>query len=138
MAPTSAEGWIATANARLADAGAMLPARFNSVGSVYLAGYAVECSLKAYLQRIGKAFPSYGSEGHNLKALWQASGFQLRDIGGVGGERTFYVDSWDTGLRYESEVRLSLQVSDLVAGARGLVSLIQTRVRRVQYRRGSV
>ena len=137
MTPTGAEGWIAAANARLADARAMLPARCNSVGSVYLAGYAVECILKAYLQRIGKGFPRYGSEGHNLKALWQASGFRLREIGDIAGERTFYLDSWDTALRYESEVLLSLQVSELVDGASGLVSFIQTHARR-GYRRGSV
>jgi len=32
-----------------------------------MAGYAIECSLKAYLQREGKPFPTSGSEGHNLK-----------------------------------------------------------------------
>ena len=47
--PQTYQDWRETAMERAADADAMLPERKESIGSVYMAGYAVECMLKAYL-----------------------------------------------------------------------------------------
>jgi hypothetical protein len=45
MAPNTAQDWITVANERAADAEAMLSSRQDSVGPVYMVGYAIECSL---------------------------------------------------------------------------------------------
>ena len=47
MIPTTSNEWIAVANERAADAEAIKTTRNDSVGPVYLAGYAIECGLKA-------------------------------------------------------------------------------------------
>lgn len=130
MTPTTAGGWIAVANERAADAEAMKTQRATSVGPVYMAGYAIECSLKALLQRQGKSFPSYGQEGHNLRGLWEASGFRLSDLHDLNGTKAFFIRQWSTDLRYESSLVGSLQVAELVDGARDLTGWIQARVRR--------
>jgi len=77
-------------NERMADARGLLPERSGSAGPVYLAGYAVECSLKALLQRRGRSFPAYGTQGHNLRALWNRSGLTLGDIPRSKGTGTYY------------------------------------------------
>ena len=45
-----------------------------------MAGYAIECSLKALLQKQGIPFPQSGREGHNLKGLWQSCRLSLSKI----------------------------------------------------------
>jgi len=79
MPPNRSQEWIKVARERAADA-EMFKQPLNSVGAVYMAGYAIECSLKAYLQREGKPFPTSDSEGHNLKGLWKASCFRFCDL----------------------------------------------------------
>lgn len=46
MEPQSVRDWLEVARARSADADAVFAKHPDSVGSVYLSGYAVECSLK--------------------------------------------------------------------------------------------
>ena len=55
------------------------------LAATYMAGYAVECGLKALLQRMGKRFPRSGSEGHHLRGLWEAAGLKLADSNGFCG-----------------------------------------------------
>jgi hypothetical protein len=93
MTPTTAEAWIAAATERAADAEAMLPSRGTSAGPIYMAGYAIECSPKAFLQCQGIRFPAAGQSGHDLKALWHRAGFRRGDLGDQQGERAFYVES---------------------------------------------
>ena len=135
--PFSAEDWTAVANQRAADAAAMLPQRADSVGPVYMAGYAVECALKAYLQRRGIPRPRSGPAGHDLRGLWRASGFRLADLNDEHGLKSFYIEAWSTDLRYA--IRLdpatSVEPADLVEGARLLSSWIQNQVRRQRRRR---
>src|SRR5579872_2477629 len=99
MAPMTIEEWLAVGKERGVDAEAILKDRPASTGSVYMAGYAIECNLKAYLMLAGKAFPSAGAAGHDLGNLWKVSGFRKSDIAGDAGCTTFFFDSWSTSLR---------------------------------------
>jgi hypothetical protein len=51
MAPNTSQEWIDVAKERAADVEAL---KQRQVGAVYMAGYAIECSLKAYLVSIRK------------------------------------------------------------------------------------
>lgn len=70
----------------------------RSVAAVYLAGYAVEYTLKAYLQRVGRGFPTSGQARHDLRELWRACGFRLAALGDSQGNRTYFVEQWHTGV----------------------------------------
>jgi len=135
MSPTTAADWISVANERGEDAQAMKLARCGSVGCVYIAGYAVECSLKALLQIKGKTFPRHGREGHNLQGLWESSGFRLSDLSDRNGAKSYFIEGWDTSLRYMTVCNSSLTIPQLVDGAKELTGWIQTRARR-ESRRG--
>ena len=133
--PDTWEDWREVANERMQDAKSMLPARSASVGAIYLAGYAVECSLKALLQRRGVGFPRQGSEGHHLRGLWASAGFTLRDIPGNKGCETYYVEHWSTNLRYLVTESFPGSSEEMLAGAASLVRLLQTRLARERGRR---
>lgn len=135
MDPVNAEEWIWVARERAADADAMVPARDQSVGPVYMAGYAVECSLKAFLVRNRKKLPGMGREGHNLRLLWAESGFRLRDLKDEQGFKSFYITQWSTDLRYDARPTPNLETADHVTGARQLSGWIQKQVRRSRRRR---
>jgi HEPN domain-containing protein len=136
MDQNSIEDWISAANERAADAEALLRGRADSIGSVYLAGYAIECCLKAYLRATRKPVPTRGSQGHNLTALWHACGFRKVDIADAHGCRTFYVEQWSTDLRYEIALDYSsASTSELVSAGRQLAGMIQQRIRRSARRR---
>ena len=130
MTPTNANDWISVANERAADAEALKTTRCTSIGCVYIAGYAIECSLKALLQSTRKAFPKHGQEGHNLRRLWEASGFRLSDLSDPSGAKTFFIQNWDTSLRYESTFESSITIVELVDGAKQLTGWIQGQTRR--------
>ena len=60
MAPNTAQEWLTVANERAADAEAMLRSRPNSIGPVYMAGYAIECTFMAHLHE----------SWHSLSSSW--------------------------------------------------------------------
>ena len=134
--PTTAQGWLAVARERGSDAGA-LRSRTESVGAPYLAGYAVECALKALLQKRGQAFPRQGRQGHNLRNLWRKTGFRLRDLHDPEGHRAYFVEEWSTDLRYEVVLPASPDrpTGDLVQAARSLVGWITGQMKRSGRRR---
>ena len=101
----------------------------RSVAAVYLAGCAVECSLKAYLQRIGRGFPTSGPAGHDLRELWKVSRFRLTDLRDSQGNRTYFIERWNTGLRYNDTLDTALDAGVLVEGAVQLVGWVQGRLR---------
>jgi hypothetical protein len=133
MSPSTSEEWKVVANERMTDATSMGPSR--SVGPVYMAGYAIECSLKALLQRRSCGFPTQGAQGHNLRALWIRTGFALRDIPNSNGHSTYYIESWCTDLRYEVTGAFPGTCNEMLAGARVLVGFLQTQLRRGPSRR---
>ena len=130
MSPHTAETWLAVAKERATDAQAINKHRPTSVGAVYLAGYAIECSLKALLQKRGTEFPKHGREGHNLRNLWAASKFRLSDLRDVKGSKAFFIDKWDTALRYDADFESSIEIKELLQGAKELTGYIQNCIRR--------
>ena len=96
------------------------------LAAIYMAGYAVECGLKALLQRRGKRFPRSGAEGHHLRGLWEATGLKLDD---VRGYRRLFMDFWTTDLRYEHSLPDGTDFESLYQGSVELVGYIQKRIR---------
>ncbi len=137
MSPNTPQDWLAVAKERGTDAEAIYKYSSATVGTVYMAGYAIECSLKALLQKRSIPFPARGHQGHNLQALWKASGFQLSDLKDHKGSQTFYLEHWSTDLRYEVSLtgNLGLEVKELLAGAKQLTGWIQNQVKRSKPRR---
>jgi len=127
--PASVEDWLDVAADRASDADSMVKGQ-RILGSVYMAGYAIECSLKAFLRRRGDRFPTSGRDGHNLHALWKASEFRLSDMNDTNGAKTYFIKEWSTDLRYALELsETSLTASDLVRGAGELVGYIHNRTK---------
>ncbi len=127
--PTTVDAWLLVAQERAVDA-CVLYDQGRSVAAVYLAGYAVECSLKAYLQRVGRGFPRSGLAGHDLRELWRACGFRLAALGDSQGNRTYFVEQWHTGLRYNDTLDTGLDAGVLVEGAVQLAGWVQNRLNR--------
>jgi hypothetical protein len=94
-----------------------------------MAGYVIECYLKAYLQKNGISQPPHGKEGHNLRGLWSAAGFRLSDLIDSDGNQTYLINNWDTRLRYQTALESGLSAAGLVKGAQTVAGLIQKRLR---------
>ena len=126
--PTTTEAWLDVAQERVADA-RILANQGRSVAAVDLAGYAVECALKAYLQRVSRGFPTSGQAGHYLRELWKAFRFRLTDLGDSQGNRTYFVERWNTVLRYNVTFDTVL---DAVTGIRRCTAVgwVQGQIRR--------
>ena len=122
--PTTAEAWLHVAQERAVDARTLYN-QGRSVAAEYLAGYAVECSLKAYLQKVGRGFPTRGPAGHDLRELWKAARFRLADLGDSQGNRTYFIERWNTGLRYNDTLDTVLDAGVLVEGAAQLAGWVQ-------------
>jgi len=135
MNPTTPSQWMEVGNQRAADAVAILLKHANSVGSFYLAGYAIECSLKAYLLSLRKPFPAHGRSGHNLRGLWHKSELKLQDLDDNDGCKAFYLFSWSTDYRYHSVLKCPHEREKLIRRAKELTGWIQTLVRRRATRR---
>ncbi|MBO1349465.1 MAG: HEPN domain-containing protein [Hormoscilla sp. GUM202] len=137
MSPNTAAEWLAVAEQRTADAEAIHAQDPNSVGAVYVIGYAIECSLKALLQKRGIPYPTSGQKGHNLKALWKESGYQFSELQDRQGTQTFFLVKWNTDLRYETSLpdRLGFTVNELIIGAKRLTGWIQNKLKRSKPRR---
>lgn len=133
----TSEQWLAIGKERAVDAQSLLDTRPTSVCSVYLAGYTVECSLKAYLQALGKKVPTSGAMGHNLVELWKATGLQKSILGGSEGSRTFFLEQWNTGMRYSVSEDFGGQTTEeLVKGAKIIAGWFHQQVNRLsKYRR---
>lgn len=129
--PATANDWTTVANERAQDARAILLARPPSIGSVYLAGYSVECSLKAVLKARNRPFATAGASGHDLRGLWEAAGFRLSDLSDTNGAKAFFLQHWSTDLRYESKTQdIGIGAQDLLAAAGAISGWLQTRARR--------
>jgi HEPN domain-containing protein len=104
----------------------------RDLAAIYVLGYAVECALKALLQREGKKFRSSGREGHNLLGLWEQAGFRRRDISGY---RRRFLDEWSTSLRYLDVFPKDLDVVALYEGGRELAGYVEIQSRRSKRKR---
>jgi len=134
--PNQYQDWLYLAKERASDADAIYKARPTSIGCVYMAGYAIECSLKALLRDRNVGFPKHGNEGHNLRGLWEAAKFRLSDLHDSKGAKTFFIESWDTSLRYQLSLDSSISIAELLDGAKQLTRQIQQQLRRQSRRQG--
>lgn len=100
-----------------------------------MAGYAVECTLKALLQARGTGFPKGGPGGHDLEGLWSTASFRKRDLNDPTGEKAYYLESWSTDLRYEPRLAENLDADALVEKASELTGWILEQVKREQSQR---
>lgn len=103
------------AQIRLAEAAALLQAeRFD--GAYYLAGYAVECALKACIAKGTQLyeFPDRkrveASHSHNLRELMRVAGLENARVEKVGNDPEFrtnwdIVQSWSEQSRYRRNSR---------------------------------
>lgn len=129
--PSTAEEWMAVAWERGADATALLPSRASSIGPVYMAGYAIECAIKGYLQHKGIPRPANGHEGHNLRGIWKSMGFCFADLKDSNGNKSFFIEHWSTDFRYQANYPANVPNStDLVSAAKGLVGWIHAQIKR--------
>lgn len=134
--PSTTEEWMAVARERGADAKAMLPSRAASIGPVYMAGYAIECTIKGYLQSKGIPRPTSGQDGHNLKGLWKQTGFRFADLKDPDGNRSFFIQQWSTDFRYQANIPENVPNSaDLVKAAKSLVGWIHAQTKRQRRRK---
>jgi hypothetical protein len=127
--PTSYAEWVSVARERASDANALVREAPRPVAAVYMAGYAIECSLKAYLNRYGRPFSTHGREGHDLRGLWEQADFRLSDLGDSAGETTFFIERWSTNLRYEVHLEGGLDAGELVRAAATLSGNVQSKLR---------
>lgn len=131
MTHKQVQDWLKVADERRADAEAIHKNNPTSIGAVYMAGYVIECLLKARLQQKSIPYPTRGSAGHDLHGLWTQA-FRLSDLRDSKGIQTFYIEKWKTDLRYEisSGVSLQFEVQELMEGAKLLAGWIRTQIRR--------
>ena len=125
MAADSVESFLEVAQERGKDA-SILKEKGRLLAAVYMAGYAVECKLKALLQKQGKRFPIGGQEGHNLRGLWEAAGLKLHDIQGY---RRLFIEVWTTTLRYEHSLPSDADFDTLYQGSVELAGYVQKQIR---------
>jgi HEPN domain-containing protein len=131
MLPTVHDAFDEVAIERAKDA-SMLRQGGRPHGAVYLPGYAVECRLKAILQRMGVSFPASGPEGHHLRDLWRAAGFDLETI---SAHRRHFIRTWSTDMRYQVTLGGEVDYQTLYEGAIALIGYLQTRIQRGGNRR---
>lgn len=116
------------ARARLAEANTLLDAGLPD-GAYYLAGYAVECALKACISRGTQRhdFPDKktvdASHTHNLKDLIRVAKLEEARLEEVNRDPAFR-NHWDTVLQWSEQSRYRRHSADL---ARTLVAAIGDR-----------
>jgi HEPN domain-containing protein len=128
--PGHAAEWLAVAGMRLREAKRLEEAGAGCVGSAYLAGYAIECSLKALLAQRGVPRPEPGRDGHNLRTLWSSCDFALKDLSDQDGSKLYFMSHWSTDLRYQARKNTDIADADLLNGASKILSRITTHIRR--------
>lgn len=128
--PSAFREWKNVSQERANDADAMLSNRSKSSGPPYMAGYAVECILKAWLERLDKGVPKSGSKGHDLKALWKKLGLRLKDLADQRGHKAFFLQQWSTDMRYETTLPENHSAQDLVQAAQQISRQVRTLMRR--------
>lgn len=133
--PSAPAEWLSVANLRLQEARRLCCDGLGCVAAAYLAGYAIECSLKAYLLDRGTPKPGAGGEGHNLRALWAACDMVLRDIQDSDGSKNYFMTAWSTDLRYQCNKNTTIADEKLIVGAGQVLGRLTTLMRRRQRRK---
>ena len=95
MHPKHHQDWIVLADQRMRDAEALLQHRPESTAASYLAGYAVENSLKAYLLLQGEK-----RTGHDLRSLTRDAQLRFKSQPAQG----WFLDQWTVHWRYIPDI----------------------------------
>ncbi|MBF0183441.1 MAG: HEPN domain-containing protein [Magnetococcales bacterium] len=130
--PVSWQEWQELAFKRGVDADRLLQAG-SDVAAVYMAGYVVECALKALWLVSGFSPPRSGKHGHDLLHLWQKMARNLRVVAEQEQSGQFFLQQWSTDLRYCRAVPVATPApAQLIRGAKRLFGLIQQAIRQQQ------
>jgi hypothetical protein len=133
--PSTHSQWIEAARQRALDAETLLSGDGNTVGPVYMAGYALECSFKGLLHLRGENIPK-GKEGHNLMNLRSLCNLPWSGIKDKDGLKAAFLDRWTVDLRYQwNRVDLGYSYEDLVGAAQVFCGYIQKIVLREEHKR---
>ncbi len=124
--PNTCAAWLEVSAERASDSHILMN-QGRPLAAIYMAGYAVECKLKALLVSVGKVPRTNGPRGHDLRTLWEMAGFRLSDMPGL---RRLFLDTWATALRYECALPDGSDHQALFKGAQELASFIHVRIRR--------
>lgn len=127
MARKTPEQWQDAANERVRDADVLREHRSNPVGTIYMAGYVIELHLKALWEEQGKEPPRT----HDLRQLWRGV-FQLAELQDRTGARSFFLNDWNTSLRYEAGMPSTYTAAELLDAAKSLAGRIRRECRRVR------
>ncbi|MCP5052770.1 MAG: HEPN domain-containing protein [bacterium] len=125
MQPNTYKDWLEVSRERQEDAEALLVSRKESIGSVYMAGYSLECCLKAFLLLKTKKRPP---RIHNIRNLWRSAGFRSTEINDKNGQRTFFFDHWQTDFRYTTTLPKEYNSEQLVRSTRQLTNWIRRKI----------
>lgn len=132
---TEARRYYAAAKERLRDAEALLSAG-RRTGAVYLAGYTVECTLKALLldnlagrlrKDLLKRFR--GRLAHDLE--WLRNSYRRHVNSQIDAETVRHltrVGAWSTAMRYESKDKGGREADDFVRSARAVWAWADQRI----------
>ena len=132
MAPNTFDEWLEVSKERQSDAAALLKSRRDSIGSVYMVGYAIETNLKAIIAKNKEKVPKI----HGIRDLWLKAGFKLSDINDKSGEKIFFFEEWTTDLRYEVTLDQTHNPISLLKAAGNLLSWIQRNNLKNKSKRG--
>jgi len=128
--PSNQSEWIEAGKQRAADAKTLLLGDGHSVGPVYMAGYALECSFKGLLHLRGESIPK-GKEGHNLKNLRRLCNLPWAVMGDKDGLKAHFLEKWTVDLRYQwDKVDMGYPYEDLVGAVGKICGYIQKIVLR--------
>lgn len=125
----SRDEWQKLTDTRMDDAEALLKSgRYD--GAYYLAGYAVECALKARLVRLLEGYfpPKQSLYIHDLEKLLDAA--ELASIfEDLANANRLFEDQWDTVKEWSEMSRYNTQdqraAEDMLAAVRGVVECIK-------------
>jgi len=127
LQPRNPSDWLSVARDREMDTMAIVNAGHGPSGAIYMAGYIIECSLKAYLNAQKRRIPQI----HEIRELWRRTGLRFADLPlDKTGKVHYFLFDWRVDLRYEVEFRCDYAVDELVATAKWLSGRIQTWARR--------
>ncbi len=115
------------ATKRLQEARTIHVADNDSVGSAYMAGYGVECAIKAYLAKQGKRVPS-----HDLVVLIRSAGLPLS----IFKEGCWFLSAWTVDWRYlQQATQISYTPEECISAAGFLQGFISKQLARATAKR---
>jgi HEPN domain-containing protein len=132
---TEARLYYRAAKQRYADAELLLEAE-RTTGAVYLAGYAVECMLKALVLAVvpagrrGELLADFrGSRAHNIE--WLTALYRRHAGGAIPRDVTrhlSWVAEWSTDMRYATGVLAGAEAEAFLASVRAIVTWADGRM----------